>query len=307
MLLLNGSSTRLGVALEEVTPEKAQELKLPAEAGAIVTSVEEGSPAVKAGIEKGDVIVEFDGTPVRSAAELRRLVRETPAGRGVAIKVMRNGQAHLLHAKLEASADSHLSMPNIRIPAMREFQFPFHSSGATLGISGDDLTTQLAQFFGVKQGKGVLVREVLVGSAAEKAGIKAGDVIVQADGKTVDGVEDLRAALDDHSETRKVKLTLVRDHHEQTVTVELTPASSEEQHITGAALLGPDQARLAEIQEIQELARSAADEVRREVETQKDSIQREWQRQLQEQMRELHEQLKNQPALRAMQASSSII
>jgi S1-C subfamily serine protease len=301
MFLLNGSPTRLGVALDEVTPEKAQELKLPAEAGAIVTSIEEGSPADQAGLQKRDVIVEFDGTPVRSSAELRRLIRETPAGRHVAIKVIRNGQAQVLHAKLEASGDLHFNMPDVHIP---EFQFPFHSSGATLGISGDDLTTQLAKYFGVKQGKGVLVREVLVGSAAEKAGLKAGDVIVQVEGKTVGGVDDLRAELEDHSETRKVKLTIVRDHHEQAVNVELAPASSGEQNSTGAALLGLDREKLAEIQQ---QAQAIAEQVRRQVQVQRDAIQGEWQRQLQEQMRKLREQLKNQPALGVKDTASVII
>jgi C-terminal processing protease CtpA/Prc len=85
------------------------------------------------------------------------------------------------------------------------------------------LTSQLATYFGVKQGKGVLVREVVVGSAAEKAGLKAGDVIVAVDGKSVATVAELRQALEIKSgeEKRKLNLTVVRDHHEQTVPVEL--------------------------------------------------------------------------------------
>jgi predicted metalloprotease with PDZ domain len=105
----------------------------------------------------------------------------------------------------------------------RGFSFLFDGGRPSLGISPDELTTQLASFFGVKQGKGVLVREVVVGSAAANAGLKAGDVIVAVDGKSVATVAELRKAIEIKSgeEKRKLELTVVRDHHEQTVPVEL--------------------------------------------------------------------------------------
>jgi membrane-associated protease RseP (regulator of RpoE activity) len=105
----------------------------------------------------------------------------------------------------------------------RNFKF-FVQPGARLGISGDDLTPQLAEYFGVKQGKGVLVREVIVGSSAEKGGLKAGDVVVAVDGQEIATVGKLRRTLAGQkadTEKRKVTLTIVRDKHEQTLTVEL--------------------------------------------------------------------------------------
>jgi serine protease Do len=310
IFLLNDGCAHLGVALGEVTPEKARELKLPAVAGAIITSVEKDSAAAKAGLEKGDVVVEFDGTRVRSSAELRRLVRETPAGRTVAIKVMRGGQAHTLSAKLEAPANRHfnITVPEIHIPPMNfpDFNFSFGPARASLGISGDDLTSQLAQYFGVKQGKGVLVREVMVGSAAEKAGLKAGDVIVQVDGQAVGGVDELRAALNDKftDDTRKLNLTVVRDHQEQTVTVELTRSTPGERHVGRAAVIGFGPTDLAQLRGQAEQMRLAADQLRRELEQQKQLMQGEWQRQLREQMRELREQLKNLQNLRTVRQQS---
>jgi C-terminal processing protease CtpA/Prc len=310
IFLVNNGSAHLGVTLGEVTPEKAQELKLPAVAGAIVTSVEKNGAAAKAGLEKGDVIVEFDGTRVRSSAELRRLVRETPAGRTVAIKVMRDGQGRTLNAKLEAHGDQHFNfaVPEIHIPPMNlpDFNFSFGPTRASLGISGDDLTSQLAQYFGVKQGKGVLVREVMVGSAAEKGGLKAGDVIVQVDGKAVGGVSELRGALNDNltDDARKVNLTIVRDHHEQTVTVELTRSTPGARHVAGAARLGLYSADFPQLREQAEQMRGAADQLRRELEEQKQLMQGEGQRQLHEQMRELREQLKNLNNLRTVRQES---
>ena len=225
----------LGVHLKDVTAEKAPELKLPGEYGALVAGVDEDSAAAKAGLQKGDVIVEFAGERVRSAAQLRRLIRETPAGRTVSMQVMRDGQSRTLSAKLQAHTNNfHFQAPDVNIPQVeinpglmapfnnRNFTFMF-GGRPTLGVTGEELTSQLAGYFGVKRGKGVLVSEVVAGSPAAQAGLKAGDVIVAVDGKDVATVAELRRAVELKSgeETRKLNLTVVRDHHEQTLPVEL--------------------------------------------------------------------------------------
>jgi len=228
-------SAHLGVTLKDVTAEKARELKLPGEYGALVVSVDKDSAAAKAGLQKGDVIVEFAGERVRSEAQLRRLIRETPAGRTVSLQVFRDGQAQTLNAKLEPRKNEfYFQTPEVHIPEIhitpnmiepfnnRSFAFMF-GGRPTLGVSGEELTSQLAGYFGVKQGKGVLVSEVVAGSPAAKAGLKAGDVIVAVDGKEVATVAELRKALELKSgeDKRKLNLTVVRDHHEQTLPVEL--------------------------------------------------------------------------------------
>ena len=210
--LLDGAAW-LGVTLKDVTADKARDLKLPGEYGALVESVDADSAAAKAGLQKGDVIVEFAGERVRSEAQLRRLIRETPAGRTVSLQVIRDGQARTLNAKLQSRTNHfNIQVPEIHIPPInpqlfdfRGFNFPFDGGRPSLGISGDELTTQLASYFGVKQGKGVLVREVVVGSPAEKAGLKAGDVIVAVDGKSVATVTELRQALEIKPSRRRTK------------------------------------------------------------------------------------------------------
>lgn len=228
--LFGESPARLGVQLRDVNAEKARELKLPGEYGAIVEEVEPRSPAAKAGLAKGDVILEFAGERVRSTTQLRRLVRETPAERAVNMRVSRAGQIRDFEVKLEPAQDQFTfsyrtpMQPEIRIPRVEvpDFQFNFLTGGPVLGVSADDLTSQLAAFFGVKQGKGVLVREVEAGSPAEKAGLKAGDVIVGVDAKPVGSVPDLRRALPRDFEGKKpVTIAIVRDRQEQKVTVEL--------------------------------------------------------------------------------------
>ena len=293
-----GGGAWLGVRLEEVSAEKAKELKLAGEYGVIVKDVEENSPAAKAGLAKGDVILEFAGEKVRGTAHFRRLVRETPAGRTVSLQVNRAGQTRTLTAKLESGGDRTFQlpamppmpdMPKIEVP---EFDFVWHARGARLGISGDDLTPQLAEFFGVKQGKGVLVREVVVGSAAAKAGLKAGDVIVAVDGKEVTSVSKLRRALagdKEEKEARKATLTIVRDKREQTVAVELEPPEPvSPRRVTEVLGVDPE-----EMEELAAEARAHAKEYEAQAgkwQKEQKEFQKE-QKNLQEELRQLQEEL----------------
>ena len=301
--VLNDGTPHLGVSLGDISAEKAQELKLPAIAGALVNHVQKDSPAAKAGIQVGDAILEFDGVRVRSSAELRRLIRETPSGRTVAIKLNRSGKSQVVSAKLEASNDHfRFNVPEVEVhvPPINIPEIHIGSARATLGISADDLTPQLAQYFGVKQGNGVLVSEVTQDGPADKAGLKAGDVIVQVDGKPVSDVDGLRSALNDNftEDTRKVSLTIVRDRHEQNLSADLTRHRAREKRTSKTGFIIDPQV-LAEIQQQAEQARMLADRFRTQAATQlqdelqyqKKQMQGEWQRELQEQMRTLKDQL----------------
>ncbi len=305
----------LGVTIAEVSPEKARELKLPADRGALVVDVEKDSPAAKAGLEKDDVIVEFDGDRVRSAAELRRMVEETPTDRSVAVQVIRNGQPHTLTAKLETSKKEFgfvmrgMNVPHVKLP---EFNLRFLAGPPVLGITGDTLTSQLARYFDVKQGKGVLVSEVMAGSSAEKAGLKAGDVITALEDKPVGSVEELREALDKvvpKEGKRKVALTVVRNHQQMTVPVELEhPEPGPSHRMAEAELLGMTPAQLeemkTEVMSQADEARQAAEEIRKDWEKNRPEIERlsaeaqaEVQTEIadaQRQAMELHKQLKEQ-------------
>ncbi len=240
----------LGVQLEDVTTDRARELKLPGEYGAAVTEVKEDSPAARAGLKENDVVLEFAGERVRSVAELKRLIRETPPGRSVPVKLSHDGQIRTVNVALEARqwgfAGPQIYMPEIPRIKLPDFHIGF--GAPSLGVSADELTPQLAQYFGVKQGKGVLVREVDSGTPAEKAGLKAGDCIVRVGSKEIGSVGDLQRALADQtresaSGKRQVELTIVRDHHEITVKADL------ERHQRAlspseAEYLGPDSKEL---------------------------------------------------------------
>jgi serine protease Do len=224
----------LGVDLTDVTQAKVNELKLPGDYGAIVSKVDPGSPAAQAGLKQNDVILAFGGMQVWSVAQLSQRIRETPPGRTVELTVSRDGRRMHLSVKMAAPKTSvmfpggNFIMPEVRVPPVsipgRYFDFNFFPGTTTrLGIEAQELTPQLAGYFKVKQGKGILVAEVEDGSPAARAGLKAGDCIVKADATEVDSVSSLRRALAPAA-GHEVTLTIVRDGREQSVQVDLEPA-----------------------------------------------------------------------------------
>ncbi len=302
-IFMDGGSW-LGVRLSDVTPERARELKLQGEYGAVVEEVENDSPAAKAGLAKGDVILEFAGERAWSVSQLQRIVRETPPGRTVEFKVSRDGKSRSVSVKLESHQPFARALAMAPRPRI-EFSLRGVIAGPTVGISGEELTRQLAEYFGVKQGKGVLVREVVAGSAAEKAGLKAGDVIVRVESTDVGSVEDFRRALPrDLTEKRKVNVTIVRDRREQTLSVELEPT----RRVTPrqAEIFGPYGIDQDEVRRLADQARRLAEQVTREkmesyrglMENYQGQIQdyqrslKDWQKQWQEEQRKLQEELR---------------
>ena len=237
-----GEGSYLGVYLEEITPERAKELGLREERGALVMKVVEGSPADKAGLKENDTIVSFNGRRVDSMGELQRLMRETPAGRSVTIEVIRGGNQQALNATLsKRSSDFALLEPGWREPRQpgepRAPQEPRQPGdfgnynffnygrfggfmGTRLGITIEPLTGQLAEYFGVKSGRGILVTEVHANWPAAKGGLKAGDVITAIDGKKIENIDTLVEAITEKEEG-PITLTILRDRAEQTVTVTL--------------------------------------------------------------------------------------
>ncbi len=227
-----GNASWLGVQTKDITSDQLRDLKLGDEYGALVDKVEPESPAAKAGLQKGDVIVEFAGERVRSVAELTRLVRETPAGRPVEIRIRRNGAEQTLNATITARKSVFEPLlgegrsgrievwPRVNIPDLNLGFGIF--GGPRLGISVEELTPQLADYFGVKDGKGVLVTEVSEGSTAAKAGLKAGDCIIRVDSTPIESADDVHRALSSKpEESRDVALTIVRDRKEQTLQAHL--------------------------------------------------------------------------------------
>jgi len=183
-LQAQGHVTRgwLGVSIQPVTPELATALQLPKDQGALVGQVLPHSPAQKAGVQPGDVIVQYAGHAIERASDLPLLVAETPIGQPAALQILRNGKSLTLTAQIAA------------LPAQQPVAAA--PSREQLGLTVQPLTPQLAQAAGV-QGvtTGLVVTDVQDGSAAADAGIQPGDVITQVNRKPVTSVADLRQAL----------------------------------------------------------------------------------------------------------------
>jgi len=236
----------LGVETHEVTAENAKELKLPAERGVVVAGVTKDSPAAKAGLKEKDVITEVNGQRVEGAAQFRRMIHEIPAGRAAQLTVWRDGRAQTLSATLGAAEERHdkwmgatpgafaFHMPDVQIPEMPSIDLgegmnTVLAGRPRLGIGAEDIGGQLGSFFGAPDGEGILVRSVNSGSPAEKAGLKAGDVITSFNGERVRSLGDLRQKLASQNDAKTAKIGVLRNRSEVTLSVELPARTSKTQ------------------------------------------------------------------------------
>jgi len=183
-LLKTGKVVRgwLGVYIQEVTPEMAEAFGLKKARGALVSEVMRGSPAAKAGIKRGDVIVGYDGRPVKDTTELRLLVAQTPPGRTVELELVRNGHRLKVHARIGEQ------------PAKLAMQA--EGIGTLGGLKVGELTPDRARQLGLPSGTtGVVVEEVEPGSPAWMAGLRPGDVIQEVNRQPVRSVEEFQRAM----------------------------------------------------------------------------------------------------------------
>jgi serine protease Do len=195
-----------------------------------ITRVEEASPAEKAGIKPGDVVLEYNGQRVEGMEQFGRLVRETPTGREVKLLVSRNGATQTVTATLAMRKVK--AMPNVVIPPIQipEIQIPDMPGVFTtmrsrmLGVEAEALGPQLAGYFGVKEG--VLVRSVVKDTAAERAGIHAGDVITKVDGTVVTTPNELSNAVHAAISKKNFSVEVTRDHKEINIAVTIEDGQS---------------------------------------------------------------------------------
>jgi Do/DeqQ family serine protease len=212
--LISGGTVRrakLGVRIQPISPDMASALGLSTTRGALVSTVDEGSPAAKAGLKQGDVITEYNGKPVADNNQLRNAVASTTPGTTVPVQILRNGKTETLHAtvgELAASKD--------KSGASSE-----PGGHGKYGMSVQPLTPDVADGAGVPRGtQGVIVTNLDPSGIAADSGLQEGDVIEKVDGKVVKNGDDLRASLD--RKDGKPSLLLV---HRKDATIFLTLAA----------------------------------------------------------------------------------
>jgi serine protease Do len=188
----------LGVEIQEVTPDLAQSFGLPKPEGALVASADKDGPAGKGGIERGDIVLSFNGHPVGDEHELPALVAQTPINQKVPVEVMRNGK----HMNLE-----------VQIGERKEPQVATAKSeepGSNWGMQVEDITPEIAQQFHLETTKGVVIRRVSPDSPAAEAALQPGDVVLEVDHQKVGSAADLHAKAKDAQTNKKSALLLVQ-------------------------------------------------------------------------------------------------
>jgi membrane-associated protease RseP (regulator of RpoE activity) len=220
----------LGVYAEDISRQNMATYNLSQPRGVGVTQVAKDSPAEKAGLRKGDVILRLDGENVTSARKLNRLISEVAPDQTVRISISRGGAEQELSATVGKRQNTMALLQgmgnadNAKLwkwegPMLHGENFAFgFSNSRRLGISTSELTKQLADFFGVPGGKGVLVTSVNEEEPAAKAGIKAGDVITSIDGEAVDSSGDISRIISSKKEG-EVTVTFIRNKTQQSVRV----------------------------------------------------------------------------------------
>ncbi len=204
---------RLGVTIQPLSPELAKSFGLTQQDGALVSDVAENSPAAQVGLRHGDVIVEYDGHKIGRTTDLSRMVAETPVGKKVAMKVMRDGKEMTLSATIA------------RLTEKKEDAVASATSDAgkrgRLGVVAEPLTPEAARGLGSSVKHGLVVKSVQDGSPADQAGIRPGDVISEVNRQAVKSAEDLRRAVEQQKAGTSLLLLVNRDGSARYVTVQV--------------------------------------------------------------------------------------
>lgn len=310
----------LGVDTRDVTADRLSQLHLNEERGVEVTMVDQDAPAGKSGLNEHDVILSINDQKVESVEQLRRMIREIPAGRTIAIGISRGGQPITLKAQLAQRSKMpnmdqsfNFTVPPINVPAihippinMPQIEIPSIDviySPRSSGMMIENLTPQLGDYFGVKSGKGVLVRTVERGSRSEQAGLRAGDVIIRINGSAVNDCSDFTRLLRSRTES-KVSVTVMRDRKEQNLTLTLPePRRSgsinkkecedlDEEACSEAAAVVPEMVT-AEIRRIQPEIDQAKKQLQEQILNHREELKNEME-QMQQELREHQEELQEE-------------
>lgn len=210
-LKMNGKVTRgwIGVSIQTVTPEIAKAFGLKEAKGALIGDVITGGPADSAGMRRGDIITEFNGKIVKDIQDLPQIVAETQVGQEVDIKIIRDGKEMTLKVKVEEMKEEKLA-------------YQLQKKEEKLGMTVNDITTQLAYKLNIKDNKGVVVIDIESNSLADEAGIEAGDIITEVNLKPIKNLEDYQGIMKKIEKGESVLLLVKRDKQTFYVSIKIS-------------------------------------------------------------------------------------
>jgi C-terminal processing protease CtpA/Prc len=211
----------LGVSVQELTPSLRETMKVGNRSGLLITDVVENSPADDANLREEDVLLSFDGKSVEKADEFTQLVRNTPPDKKVKVKILRHGEERELEVTIGARKSGSYARSFSWGGSGQAPGFMLLGNRPRLGVQVQDLNKDLAPYFKVEEKSGVLVLSVGKDTPAEKAGLKAGDVITRVGDEKITDADDLIQALRDYEEGDKVSIEYVRQGKNATVQAEV--------------------------------------------------------------------------------------
>ena len=201
----------LGVQVQVVTPEIAKAFGMSEPRGALIAEVHPDTPAEKAGLKREDIIIEYNGQPIKEMNELPRLVAGTPPGTKTTVKVLREGKEKTFPITVTELKEEQLGKEAAEQPKEEN----------SIGVVVEDLDARMAQHLGLKETKGVVVVEVMPGSAGSEAGLRRGDVIIEINGKAIPDTKTFQKVLAEQPKKSYARFLVKREGRTMIVAVEL--------------------------------------------------------------------------------------
>ena len=216
----------IGIYMQDVDSDLADAFNLAVSKGVLINDIADKSPAEKAGLKQQDVILEWNGQEVKNSESLSELVSASKVGDNIKLTVNRGGKQMEIAVQIGERSEPRVygQGKTPRMPQSFQFFNDFKSTG--IGVSLQALSGQLGDYFGVSDGNGALITEVMKDTPAEKAGLKVGDVIVKVDGEKVESPNDVSSTIGDKKKGEKVDLVVIRDKAEKSFAMEVDEINS---------------------------------------------------------------------------------
>ena len=238
----------LGVMLQDINSSMAKAMDLDNEKGVLINEVVDDSPADEAGLQDGDVIIKFNGQELKNHKALTKAVSSSAPGEKVNVVVLRDGKEKTLKVEMGQREDKMMAFfsddGDVHFPHDSENVFVWQGDDLQgdrgfMGVEVDDISEQMGDYFDVEDGEGALITSVTEDSAAEKAGLKAGDVIVRIGDDEVESAGDVHAALAGTEPEQKLDIQVIRKGKKKSMDITLGEVP-ESQMIKHLEMIGGD-------------------------------------------------------------------
>jgi S1-C subfamily serine protease len=285
----------LGLYTQTVDKDLKEAFKLDSDHGVVINRVMPNSPADKAGLKPGDILLSLEGTNLTTSEQLAELVGDHNSGDRVKLEVLHNGKPETIFVELgeRQNNSSRAFMDQLsQLPSPRVFSKSYRFSQTDvadtyIGVNLESINSQLGEYFGVSEGKGVLVTEVLEDSPAAKAGLKVGDVIVAMNGKDISDPSDIQDAVREAKKGDKLDISFLRNKSKMDLAVEVAARPDNMYSTPGTQIPGLDNYFRMNLPKMKGLAPGTFDYNSPDIGSMQESI-----KELQDQIKELQEQLK---------------